>query len=783
MLTQKRAYRAAQFAQRNLVLNIAPVQFDDAELKAGILQFESKEQLESLRKTHWQTHIFKRATQEKQDEIFSIRLDGNPSEIGDSTRDIKLSENLGLTANLIRDSLLRYFHRANSEILDFAPIKIVSRKPNLMLLSQAVPAEVKCPDWLGVNGLLEIDVRVIAFENAQPFVGLVLNVRTVRQIKRSCDAFLRENFDLPGLYVTEKRDRIDPRVAARHKLLGCVIEIAGSTLKLADCREDRPTIEASSAWLEPRPETFSRCLVHAFGSHSETVRLALETQLTVARGAKWKQDQIAEVLEVLTRTPREVLPEVRFFAQPILNQGNGQGFPTVRPAPAPIFIFDDRHSHRYKAIGLDSFGPYSRAHHTPTHPRVCVVCQRGNKGEVEQFLRKFFHGISSHGGGGTKKKSYFEKGFLKTYHLENVSVTFFSAQNATAAAYRKAAQLALEEHGDRPWDLALVQVDEITHESRGDQNPYLVTKASFMSQQIPVQEFETETMRLVDTQLEFALSNMGIATYSKLGGVPCLLQADRTIAHELVIGMGSTTISDSRLGAKERIVGITTMFTGDGNYFVGSLSKAAPFNEYKSVLLESLHRCVHRARTQMNWQKGDHLRLIFHSFKPLKDTEAEAVKEIADSLSDYSVEFAFVHIVENHPLFVFDTRQNGKFDYENRAIKGEYVPDRGLYLRLNSKEILLTLTGPSELKKPTDGMPAPVLLRLHRHSNFHDISYLAKQVFFFSGHSWRSMLPASMPVTILYSQLMARLLGKLGTLPQWNPDSIIGKLNRSRWFL
>src|SRR5439155_13936674 len=97
IVTQNRRYNQRQPAQRNLVLNIAPVEFDDIEVKAGVLEFEGKEQLQSLRKTHWQTHVFKRVTREKKDEIFAIRLDGKVSEIGDCTRDINLSENVGTT--------------------------------------------------------------------------------------------------------------------------------------------------------------------------------------------------------------------------------------------------------------------------------------------------------------------------------------------------------------------------------------------------------------------------------------------------------------------------------------------------------------------------------------------------------------------------------------------------------------------------------------------------------------------------------------------------------------
>jgi len=49
--------------------------------------------------------------------------------------------------------------------------------------------------------------------------------------------------------------------------------------------------------------------------------------------------------------------------------------------------------------------------------------------------------------------------------------------------------------------------------------------------------------------------------------------------------------------------------------------------------------------------------------------------------------------------------------------------------------------------------------------------------------SWRSFFPASMPVTISYSDLIAKLLGELKDIPNWNPDMLITKLSESRWFL
>jgi len=76
-----------------------------------------------------------------------------------------------------------------------------------------------------------------------------------------------------------------------------------------------------------------------------------------------------------------------------------------------------------------------------------------------------------------------------------------------------------------------------------------------------------------------------------------------------------------------------------------------------------------------------------------------------------------------------------------------------------------------------------VLLHLHRASTFTDIDYLTKQVFIFASHSWRTFDMSRMPVTILYSQMIARQLGRLGRLPHFSIDSIHGRLNRLRWYL
>ena len=176
--------------------------------------------------------------------------------------------------------------------------------------------------------------------------------------------------------------------------------------------------------------------------------------------------------------------------------------------------------------------------------------------------------------------------------------------------------------------------------------------------------------------------------------------------------------------------------------------------------------------------------LFYAAFKPLKNNEVIAVKELMQQLGEYDVEYAFIHVVKQHPFILFDKKQDGIYDYEMRTSgKGQYAPKRGLFFRISKSEVLLSLTGAQEVKRLQDGIPNPILLRLHKESTFKDTTYLTRQVFTFSCHSWRSFFPSPMPVTITYSGLIAKMLGQLGTISSWDSNVMLGRIGETRWFL
>jgi hypothetical protein len=775
----------------HLHLNIFPINLPDAEISVGVLPFDSKDAMRELRTTHAGTHVFNRVTVEeggkKRDLIYAVRLDGAACTVAPETRKIRLRENLGVARQLVNESFLASFTgKAGRKIVDVGPLKVLSAEKEHDFIAQAANG-VTVPPWLLVRLAHAIEARVFHFDGQDPFLGLVFDHHTYRRIARPCSEWIAKGFNPTGLYVSEKSPFNDQRIEPRARLVGRVASVNGSTFQLADCREGRSTVAARDVEIEADYNGFMACLEAVFGSRAPAIERRLFDLQSAAQTGPKKLSELRRVEGRLTQKPMRLLPGIEVSVVPHLD-ARGKGFPTVRQAPQALYVFDrtfNKPALTDAKRGIFELGPYSQQGFTPSKPRICVVCERNRKGEVEQFLKKLLEGHNDPG-----RRCFFPNGFVKTYGLQGKDVRFFVADGPTAAAYRKAAQEALASvttDAER-WHLAYVQVNESSHKMRGEANPYLVAKSTFLSQQIPTQEFLAETMRRKGSGMDFILSNIALASYAKLGGTPWHLRVDNPMAHELVVGLGSTSISDSRLGARQRMVGITTLFTSEGRYLLGNMSNAVPFEEYGKAVVEMLANAIERARVDMNWQKGDEVRLIFHSFKPLKDTEADAVKAIAESLKDYHVDFAFLHVAQEHDTVLFDSDGIGVKSYSagvrgEDVMKGEYSPTRGTYLTLNKSNTILSLTGAREIKKPTDGLPYPVLLHLHRCSTFTDMKYLTEQVYTFAGHSWRSFDMSRMPVTIAYSQLIARLLGRLGALPHFSVDSIHGRLNRLRWFL
>jgi hypothetical protein len=766
------------------LLNFSPIQFDDREISVGRLPYgkDGEEVLQQLRDEHNGTHVFRREGRGP-DSILAVAVAPDASLIG-NPETIRIKSHLKLAAALIRNALLNRLADLGGTSLDYEPMMVMSLKD---LLRTSCPHGLAPPDWLGVRLLDELAIRPIFFFRKEPFVAALPNVRTTRLIDRTAADLLRDGLCLDGTYVGRRVRSKDLRIAPKFETAGCVQSVDGSLLRLTDSRDGIEAIEASEVW--PAKETFADCLSLVFNEHASRIKSDLECRRAELRQGPAQLDRVRSVVQKLQAQQYEMLPGVAFTFDAFLDS-SARAFPRLIGAPRSEYVFDETGSRtaKWHDGGLNKYGPYTARVRTIAPPRICVICQESCKAHIDQFLRKFFfNGVtvpaSRHQG--KPPKNYFEKGLCRKYGLQTVHYDYFIAHDSSADAYHQACQEALEKHGNgQTWDLALIQIEDSFHQLPPRCNPYLIAKLSFQSLQILVQEFKIETTRKWGSPLSFCLNNMGLATYAKLGGIPWLLKARSGCAHELVIGLGSAEVGEGRLGKRERFVGITTIFGGDGNYHLHNVSKAVSAEKYQEALLKTLRAAINNVRTGMNWQSGDRVLLVFHAkFKHFSKEEVQAVANLVSEFGEYDIKYAFLHVNERHPYMLFDTSEDGIKDFDTGRIKGQYAPARGRYLELGNRDALLFLTGPHEVKRPEDGTPRPLLLSLHPDSSFTDMTYLTEQVFAFACHSWRTFLPVSLPVTIQYPNLIADSLGKYSRLDWWNPDVMLGRIGKTPWFL
>lgn len=280
------------------------------------------------------------------------------------------------------------------------------------------------------------------------------------------------------------------------------------------------------------------------------------------------------------------------------------------------------------------------------------------------------------------------------------------------------------------------------------------------------------------------MDSCALQIYAKLGGTPWILPSSPNIAHELIVGIGSSLIRDNiYAGAQQhKVVGITTFFNADGKYIFSNKSKEVAYQDYFQELLTSLKGSIDIISKEQAWNDREIVRIIFHVFKPMKDLEVEVVGKLIAQYPQYDIKFAFVSFGEHHPYMIFDLDQKGLSSRYTSHVKGKLTPARGTNLMLEPGVCLLQLKGPEDVKTDKQGFTGPLLIRIHRKSTFTDASYIVQQVYRLTNISYRTFKPSQLPVTLFYASLITEQLNKLKSIDGWNASFIKSQRNK-KWFI
>ena len=757
-------------------LNYLPLRFTSDVFRGGVLLFEGNPKdlaareselsvkLRALRHQNGKTHVFHASG----NTIACIPLTPDAQLIGQE-KQFDIITDFQLANALARSALFEFFKTTGNEtVIGFRPVTLLLEKRNLASARK---------DVFGLFPEYTLDVRPLAPHEAAITSGVLVGFGIRYVFLKTVAELLAEGVPLTGLYAVRIREDDDVSSPFQRRYLGRIENVRHGRVVLSDSDVEefpieqcylegsRTNVEAvGRALLADGYDTFSRALLeetfNVMGAEHQVQRLnALGTWLEKKSPIACAVGQSIRV----HKTPHEC------------HKGTDAGFSHTFPTPKCVLRPGGSITVSWPVDKqIDLHGPYDAESFPDKRVKIAVVCPEEFVGEAGQFLRQLKDGINA-----GDENAPFRKGFVRKYHLNACDFTFHEVKRTATSledAYKTASLEALKE---KP-NLVVAVIREQHRDLPDTSNPYYTTKARIMAQGVPVQLLKIETIRR--QKIDYILNNLSLAMYAKLGGIPWTLTPNTDLAHEIVVGIGSARLTDSRRGAGERVIGITTVFSGDGQYLLANNTQEVSAEQYLDALTHSLKETVAELRSRFGWKLRDRVRFIFHqSFKKYKDVEAEAVKAFAASLTDFDIQYAFVHVSDSHNWMLFDRMATG-VQFGN-SIKGKMVPQRGQCVPLGPNTALLTLSGPSQVKTAYQGCPHPILLSIHENSTFKSLDYLARQVFNLSFMSWRGFHPSTLPVSISYSNMIVDLLGHLRHVKNWNSETLATALKERRWFL
>jgi len=721
------------------------------------------------------------------DYIYASNKEGEDLDFGGEVVTLSIVEDERVTSSLIKHLFFRTFKENFEGIvpIQFYPFRILSRKKDDDLVHGVLPDALK--DKVAYKKQIEVQLRLVDIDG-KPTFGFVIKIERRWIFTITCQTLKNEGFDLSRRDVLHSvaLPGMDGILAADESFIGIVKEVHDE-FAIVETTEGDQKIPLNELFIKKTPRNIEEYLNFKIGeANCDKVFKAIHSKKETIFNAKRIQGEIQQFTTLISKD-RESKQPIQYF--------NKDGFVFTISSSAAIphnsfqintnqtFILDPsgvQTCQRYPDIGLSNFGPYDSNYFSPKTSKILAIFHKDNRGFHTNFLNTLIEGMPN--------SKYFKKGLKDKYQLHRIDLLSKEINSYDYEAYERIIS-SLE---DKP-DLAIIELPSQFKTFPIEDSPYYLIKARLLSMEVPVQFISTYKAKNYD---EYILNALGLQLYAKLGGVPWVLPASTSIDRELVIGIGHSIIRRNyfRGNEQDRVVGITTFFSGDGQYLLSNKAKDVPYEEYFDELLQNLKSSFDELSRTQAWKEGDTVRIIFHIFKPIKNVEFEVVSQLIREHPQYNIQFAFVTISKRHPFLLFNPNERGQKKYPNSKPKGEYVPKRGTNLILNDESCLIQLLGVDELKTAKHRMSNPLLIRIRKPEGnfdykdvepllFTDLHYIVQQIYAFTYLSWRTLLPVEIPATMLYSNLISGLLGKLRRIEGWKPDSVNRNLKYKKWFL
>jgi hypothetical protein len=757
-------------------LNGFVISLSDATFFAGITNAPDNTKVQSLRRKNGNSWFYLWDS----GSIYAIhkRASRVTCKSREDLTELRTSNYLPLLASRLVDSLSSVFSVEKPD--SFRPFRWI--KPT-NLMQQCLRGITGLPaviDRFVISPRYELDTRVVNINNDSSFISLMFQRSMRWRIYASLSELEDAGVSTTGLYVVRKR-----REAGKRNIVGQVKTLNKGLISLADSFDGISEIDEKEVLVEGNLSSFSYCMRLFCGRQYERFVSNYERLLQQHYNSDIEMNELYAIEEKLVAaSPIYLGGGISATITGPLEYNSDNLSKSILFSPEVEYCFNAERTQRHRVAweGLTQYGPFSRDTFPNKTPTIAVFFPDSIQGDVENYLATLRDGMVFAG-----KKSAYKDSMAATYRFSKLNYThhkipFLDEKSSDPGrGYKEAVEKYLQEGGTA--DAAIVAIIDEHADYPDSINPYLIAKAHLMMGGIPVQEIKHGTMMEDPYQLQYINQDVSVATYAKMSGTPWTVNHKKNVNEEIIIGMGTCSLQASRFSARERFIGITTVFYGDGSYLLSNLSKECSYDEYPAELKAMTLSVLKKVQARNNWQPGETVRIVFHISKPLKNIEvAEITSECVKQMyGEKNVEFAFLTVSKHHPYLLIDEHFNGVERYGK--VKGKFVPQRGTIAQVDTYSRLLAVQSPYQIKAEKTGIPRPLLLTLHKDSTYRDLRSLSEQVLRFTSMTWKSTRPASVPVTILYSEEIAELLGRLRYVKGWSSTVLNGRLETSRWFL
>lgn len=397
-----------------------------------------------------------------------------------------------------------------------------------------------------------------------------------------------------------------------------------------------------------------------------------------------------------------------------------------------LLLFGKNQTHFIPYIGLKEYGPIQICADKPV--KFIFIFHKDDKDLANRIYSYLKKGYKSFPGLQSFVKIQFE--------IDTVRSIKFISENPIKEI--TAAIQLLQSNPETKFDpnisYAAIYISRIKKDSGDEKNDevYYRLKELLLHYQITSQVIYKN--KIDNPSFNYFLPNIAIALLAKLGGIPWRLY--RPIKNDLVIGIGA----DRSMKVGNRFIGNAFCFRNDGSFI--------SFNAFEKDNTKALANSILEAIEQYIGQNKGVDRLVIHYYKKMSETEE---KPIRDVLNHMNLSLPYIVLSINDTLskdyVLFDSTFDGR------------MPQSGTFIKIKWNEFLLCNNTRYSNNTGTklEGFPLPIKIKI-KSSNYEKmddinvVKELIDQVYQFSRMYWKSVRQINMPVTIEYSELIAKMI-------------------------